>query len=200
MKHGFVVSLLIVATFLVVLFSHVWIYPLFNLVILGLLLLFLKRHEWKTVATILSPVLAAPFAIYFLDVFGRMLPIRGSNVWLYGFSILAILTYAYLFRELFTRWIEPKNLKPLLYLILVLFIASFIASLTAIYCLDVSSSEKGVSLVDIRTCQMVGAYLPSVSGKTFVRPWVLQIVSFIPSTFVLLLALVQRFAKQQKQT
>lgn len=201
MKYGLTIaSLLIVLAFLVVLFSHAWIYPLFNLVLLGILLLFLKRYEWKTVATILSPVFVIPSALYCIDAFDKILPGHSSDVWFYGFILAVTLIYAYLFRDALTRWIEPKNHKTFLCLVFTIFASSFIASLIAIYCLDVSSSEKGVFPMDVRTCQLVGAYLPSVSGKSFGWPYALQIVSFFPSAFVLLSVLVRHFKKQPKST
>ncbi|MBP7005836.1 hypothetical protein KBB27_01805 [Patescibacteria group bacterium] len=199
MKYGLTTaSLLIVLAFLVVLFSHAWIYPLFNLVLLGILLLFLKQYEWKTFTTILSPILVVPLALYSVDIFDRILPTHSSNIWFYGFILAVTLIYAYLFRDALTRWIEPKNHKTFLCLVLTIFASSFIASLIAIYCLDISSSEKGVSPVDVRACQLVGAYLPSISGKSFGWPYALQIVSFFPSAFVLLSMLVRHFKKQPK--
>ncbi len=208
-------------------FASLLVSPL-NYVFLGIFLIatvlaLLRAYDLKKVAMLLSPLIVFPSIIITVDsllssikILDRV--ITGVRIyytiprWLFVFvpSLLFSVLYAYLFRDVLKKWIDPARRALLLALISVMVGVGLASSSFVRYCETVKRSEKGVLMQEIQACQTFGLYYryfetssnqskPGVLFTTFFGSAdILQGYIFVP-IFMLFAGIGLQYATRKKE-
>jgi hypothetical protein len=203
------VSVLLTLGFFACLAFSLWSYCVVGIFILAVVITYLKKRDAKTVLLLLSPILVYPALHLLLVLFdARFLNVKypfiyNSSFVFWGYFLPPILTgliYAYLFRNILSGWVEPKQRKAFVGFVCVLIAASLFASRIASECWDVSRAEKGITQQEIHWCQFVHEYHPTSSDDFSDFPGQLQMLTFLPISIILTAMVSLYFSKRPKRT
>lgn len=187
------ITIALIFFFLVLLVINPSSYLFVNLFLLVLVVALLKKIQPKIILLLFSPIVVFPIILLFSILFTGVLPRNAPSV----LFIISVILYAYLFREVLTRWIKPALRVVFIYGAIALISTSLFASVVISECWDISRAEKGVTSEEIGFCQLFNQYQPARANQFLGFPIALQFSTFFPTTFIMGGMFIQYFLKRK---
>ncbi len=199
------IAVLLTALFFGLLISSLYYYALVDFFLIAIVISLLKKYEVKTVLLLLSPMIVYPLIWVLISLlpfsfWDQIFGWRNS-----GTAEMIILPttmgllYAYLFRDIFTKFIEPSYRWILIGLMGLMLLSSTFVIPVINQCEIISASEKGVTKQEVSGCQMLGLYRGGANRHSFGWDRTLAAYTFIP-TIIILLGMSLQYATRKNES